>query len=788
MKQTKRLFIFIICFALVASLFLLNTQVKANTTTYDDTKTGSWTPTEETVEKLNGVEHILAYGESTYQGAVSDQKINVFKLKTNGVTSKLVNWAVLDGNSGYKRAQLTKIAEDYEKNHPGWIVIAGINADQYAQVFGPGGGNNAYLNSSPYYPAIMDGDVRFPFVSVNGASSAYVGFTNDGSTDGIVDASPFKCFALYILDEAGNEIKEFELEGINKNASSNQTTAWTSLASNISSGGYIKKELNSSNNVFFVENADLSYAHTSSEYGEYDVIYSKGTISSTSSNIVIDKGQFAIETSNKEVIDALSVGTKIKVQAKFHSDEMNAVETAAGYHEIHRNNGVDATIPGYSPSQLNSQYDARQYNRSIFGQTADGTYVLVTADKSNGAVEGTKYKGLRFWETNAVLKHYGVTEAYQQDGGGSVTAIMRNANGSFDVVNTPSDSVSGTQRSVFNGLFFVVRDPGFDAKKTDITRNSVNITLKETNLYSQMSNIKVNLNNKTYDMTSESLLIEGLEEDTEYTAVITFDFLENGKTIKDSYELKFKTKAFQMPDSGLEISKINKESITVIKKNTEYASWIKNVYVYISGESYYMGDSNELVVENLISDTTYNVHFTYEVHEPATGNIYPATSEEQRITTTLIELPNITKFQVKEQTADYIKVEYQYEDEDDAVNWAYIICGDQKISLNKKRGTITIENLDKTKDTYTIILQLLYYPNPEASMFAEELKEELTVDSIKEEPVDPNPNPNPEPQPTPTPTPDNTNKGCSCSSTSAEIIISTLSALSIAILVLRKKK
>ena len=786
MKQIKKIFTIIVAICIVTSVFLLNANVFAYNTTYDDTETASWTPTDEEYEKLNGVEHIKAYGNTTYGGVTSEQQINVFKLKTNGVTSKLVNWAILNGNAGYKKAQLTKIAEDYEKTHPGWIVIAGINADQYALSFGAGGGNNAYLEATPYYPVIMDGEVRFPYASVAGFSAQYVGFNNLGTNDGIVDASPFKCFALYILDEAGNEIKEFELEGINKSASSNQTTAWTSLASNKVSGGYNQKELNSSNNVFFVENADLSYAHTSSEYGEYDVIYSKGTISSTSSNIIIDKGQFAIETSNKEVIDALSIGTKIKVQAKFHSDEMNAVETAAGYHAVHRNNGVDATIPGYSPSQLNSQYDARQYNRSIFGQTKDGTYVLVTADKSNGAVEGTKYKGLRFWETNAVLKHYGVTEAYQQDGGGSVTAIMRNSNGSFDVVNTPSDSVSGTQRSVFNGLFFVVRDPGFDAKKADITRNSVNITLKETNLYSQMSNIKVNVNNKTYDMTSESLLIEGLEEDTEYTAVITFDFTENGNIIKDSYELKFKTKAFQMPDSGLEISKINKESITITKKDTEYASWIKNVYVHISGESYYMGDSSEFVVENLISDTTYNVHFTYEVHEPATGNIYPATSEEQRITTTLIELPSIVKFQVKEQTSDYIKVEYQYEDEDDAVNWAYIICGDQKITLNKKRGTITLDNLDKTKDTYTIILQLLYYPNPNASIFAEELKEEITVDSIKEEPVDPNPTPNPEPQPTPTP--DNTNKGCSCSSTSAEIIISTLSALSIAILVLRKKK
>ena len=232
------------------------------------------------------------------------------------------------------------------------------------------------------------------------------------------------------------------------------------------------------------------------KYGEFDVIFGKGTISSTPTSATIGEGQFAIETNEQEVINALAVGKRIKVQAKYESDAMNNVETAAGFHAIHRNNGVDGTIPNYSPNQLNSQYDARQYNRSIFGQTADGTYVLLTADKSN-AQAGTSYRGLRYWETNAVLKHFGVTEAYQQDGGGSVTAIMRNANGGIDVVNDPSDSAGKTQRSVFNGLFFVVRDPGFVAKREDLTRTSVNITLKENNLFSQMQNVKVNVNADT---------------------------------------------------------------------------------------------------------------------------------------------------------------------------------------------------------------------------------------------------------------------------------------------------
>ena len=251
---------------------------------------------------------------------------------------------------------------------------------------------------------------------------------------------------------------------------------------------------------------------------------------------------------------------------------------------------------------------------------------------------------------------------------------------------------------------------------------------------------------------------------------MSFDFIENGETTKDSFELTFKTKAFQMPDSGLGISQINKESFNVIKKDTEYSSWIKNVYVHVSGNEYYMGDVSEFVVENLISGTEYNVHFTYDVVEPSTGNVYKGQTDVERITTTLVELPSIIKFNVVENTPNQIKVEYEYEDEDDAVVGAYIICGTQKFTLNRKRGTLTIENLDKTQTEYTITLQLLYYPNPESTLFAEEMKEELKVEAVKEE----------EPAPAPA------KKGCKKSS--GEMLVATISATSLLVMVLRKKK
>ena len=42
------------------------------------------------------------------------------------------------------------------------------------------------------------------------------------------------------------------------------------------------------------------------------------------------------------------------------------------------------------------------------------------------------------------------------------------------------------------------------AKREDLTRTSVNITLKENNLFAQMQNVKVKVNNQTYDSSEDS--------------------------------------------------------------------------------------------------------------------------------------------------------------------------------------------------------------------------------------------------------------------------------------------
>ena len=346
--------------------------------------------------------HTLAEAKTSTKGNNKGQLINVFEMKTDGVTSKLVTWAVQKDNSSYKRATITQAAKDYEEKHPGWIVTGGINADQYFFKFGHdlAVDGSTIFQPSPYYPMITDGEKRYTVTPYNNSSSI-VGFTNDGSAnsfaypDGTVGG-----YQLTIIDELGNELESFVVNGINKNASSNETTVWCAPVSTAYSNQTQDKKVNTSNQLFIVENADLAYVSIDESYGYPSgaptSLFCKGTISnSTLKEYTVSKGQFAIETTNQNVISALSDGTKVKVELLFGSESFNQIDEGMGYHSVHMLNGVVQT------GSANAQYNTQSYSRALMGKKADGTYVLITADY----VTSLGSQGLNFTECNAVASY-----------------------------------------------------------------------------------------------------------------------------------------------------------------------------------------------------------------------------------------------------------------------------------------------------------------------------------------------------------------------------------------------
>lgn len=174
------------------------------------------------------------------------------------------------------------------------------------------------------------------------------------------------------------------------------------------------------------------------------------------------------------------------------------------------------------------------YSRSIFGRKSDGTYVLVTVDKRDG-----KFHGMTQDESNALLKSLGVVEAYQQDGGGSVCATLRNSFGTFDIVNTPKD---GSTRANFNGLLFVVRDPGYKVNTAKNTRTTIEIVREENENSKLVKNMVITVDGKQHSMTGDKITIDGLKEDTEYNVTYTFDMYNEKMVNMKVYHILFQLK------------------------------------------------------------------------------------------------------------------------------------------------------------------------------------------------------------------------------------------------------
>lgn len=688
MNKIKTIFSLIITFVLTftfASLFTVNAS---NDVVYSENGKGSWKVNEETKENIYGMNYIHALGETSASGAVNGQQVNVFEMKTDGTYSKIVNWAIQDSVNSYKRATIMDIAKDYEAKHPGWIVLGGINADQYAMTANYAGTKTPFY-PQPFYPLVMDGERRF-VTGLTGPESNFVGFKNDGTSESFEYESHVLGYYVCIYDENNKEINRIYLEGFNQEPSSNGTTVWMPYL-NQGGNGYICDVV--SGNLYVVENPELQYISNAPLYGIKYSGFGKGIISKKTNEHALKEGQFLIESNDINVETALKEGTKIIVQGVYANENLNSVECTAGFHSAQRLNDKDVVS--------NQSYDTQTYSRSIFGRKADGSYVLVTVDMFSG-----QYKGMTQDESNAMLKSYGVVEAYQQDGGGSVTACVRNSIGTFDLVNKPKD---GATRTVFNGLFFVVRDPGFRVNKVSNTRNSIIIKQEVTVNSDLVKNAKAIVNGKEYIIEGENTEIKGLEENTSYDVTFVFDMYNEKTNDYESctYTISTQTKAFEIPKSGLNVTNVDKNSITLVMKESEYSDYISNVLLEVDGFEYNIGSSKTYEVTGLIEDTEYVGTITYDVYDPESGKTYEG-KETIQFTTLVNALPQIKRFEQVRLSENKITFGFEYVDKDNVVKGAYIYYNRESITLDIKSGTVSIDNLDFENTQYTFYLMLTY--------------------------------------------------------------------------------
>lgn len=660
-KITTFLMLLLIC----SLTFAINVNAKTGETYYtDDGKYNYTTNVIEQTQIGNGTYLTKDFGYTTRGSDQYNQEVFMLSQKSDASKGiKTVTWSAPNPTTSvaaaFSRVTLDKIAEDYELNHPGWKVLGGISSDQFYFSFGTGlvtNGSDVFYNT-PYYGMKADGEDWFTVDALGRVGCNMTGFLNDGSNDPLVyGARTAQGFKLNVYDKNNNFVKKFDITELNPLSKTKKTSGDYTYLYSIYSAYYFESEdafsdpnntdpdyksetpsetkllkeypvsSNSNNDLYVVGAADRAFV-SNSKYWKYkggfetDAFFGKGTITSVEKSVNLKAKQFAIETTNPELLSVLEEGCYVVAQYEL-DDEMEQCESAVGWHTLQRYNGVDQNV--------SNSYNSRPYPRSLFGVTEDGTIYLISSNGGNSR----PLWGLYGEEANALCKAYGIKTAFQMDGGGSVTMVVRNDNGGFDFLTTPAD---GSQRSICGGVFFVVRDVDYNTNLVSRTDASLTVDVDITD-YGWLENVEktyVNLNGRTSDgnkysvskeLTGDSLTFEGLASNSEYVLNVSFKVSGSDELVDSLSKVILKTlkKMPTIPKATIDLSDEGDLKVTATIDDPD-SSVITSLKVsFDNGETFTkMSATNALTIKEFDGDALGNVMFEvmYDLNDGHTKTV-----------------------------------------------------------------------------------------------------------------------------------------------------------------------
>ena len=305
--------------------------------------------------------------------------------------------------------------------------------------------------------------------------------------------------------------------------------------------------------------------------------------------------QFAIESKNETLNSYLNVGTFVKCQYEW-DEGFAGIEEATGYHTIQIANG--------EAQNVSNGYNNPNYPRSIFGCDDNGKVYLITTERSTAAKDG-----LTAQQANAMMLQYGITHAFQCDGGGSVQSICINESGVLDYAQAPYD---GSHRPVLTGTFIIMETEKVTIEFDDLDYDSVTVKLNDLEGIYQGLGIKIASDDyeETYYATDGIIKIDNLKKDTMYACTVLIDagsgyyesIIKKGFITHKDYP-KIKDIQIIKQDKGY-IYKINIEDVEEACIRAR---------IYINGMMYNLNNANGLV--EVKTNDIYgilNIYLTYD--------------------------------------------------------------------------------------------------------------------------------------------------------------------------------
>lgn len=409
---------------------------------------------------------------------------------TDGI--RVVSWAKFKDNAWVK-ATVKDFALDFEKKNPGWKVIGGVNGDFFD------------INGTGNLPFQTNGGVVYDGHFYKTGGGYTIGIKNDGSEDSLVwGYNPSETgFILDVLGDDNKVVASFPVHKNNAEPGANETAVYYGTYNSFKECVPVKLNLGSVLAKFYVEEAKLTLPNSANDF------YGLGVISSLSPQTV-EKGQFAVITNNQTVADALSIGKQIRVQRKWTGEFVN-IRYATG-------SGTALLLNGEVPSDVNTVASVMSsaHPRTAIGRKADGSIVLAVVD---GRVNLSIAAGAYGDELAVIMAHAGCVEAYNLDGGGSSTMVLRE-NGVLKTVNVPSD---GSERRDSNALLVVTREPDIDVQMSAATDKTISL---DVNVLDQKEHqydaLYASMNGEDVEVVDGKTMFTGLQANTEYTCKLFY--------------------------------------------------------------------------------------------------------------------------------------------------------------------------------------------------------------------------------------------------------------------------
>lgn len=516
-----------------------------------------------------------AYGNevkyAVQPGKEYSQQVNVLEIDpTKDV--QLVPYAFLSG-SVWSSSTLRSAALEYEIKNPGYRVVAGVNGDYFQISMAVKASTGVTIGQGQFYKAQNDhGGAHTIAIKNNGEGKQL--FTTSNTQNAPV---------LSIYDNNGNIIKKIAINKVNSEPSENEIALYyTERPKAFEAGFNPGPEVE---NVWLVKDAD--YAVTT-QIGSF---YGIGNITENSvAKVVINEGDFAIKSNNPEITALLNTGVKIRAQYEFTDPSLEGIENFIGFpFTIIENNQV-------------INHDSYRHPRTMIGQRENGEIILAVID---GRQENSKgFHGASSTEMAALMGYYGCVDAWNLDGGGSSTLIVRKqpgwdfegynekANDNWHVTNSPSDK---SERSDGNHLLVVAKVPETTIEYETIGVDYVTLNVVLLTEIEKYKDLYVNLDGEYYQVQDGKVTITGLKKNTDYT------FYVSSKVGDDMYNLMASTTVTTSKPAPTTVSiKVdnyvkNGEKLILIRYTVDYNDAIRSIILVADKD--YLSASELIMIE-----------------------------------------------------------------------------------------------------------------------------------------------------------------------------------------------